>query len=577
MIARQAADECLQLDEIQGNVVRAYGRFSFPCARYFFLNIRNVAQGRAFIEAIRTEVTTAQRWTAAGAPGLDKPLVTLNIGFTFRGLLRLGLPTRTLQNMPEEYIDGMRKRAHILGDSDSALLDKDQDHVQHWDRLWRESHQDDDAFDSEDDVHIWISMNAQVKEAGSHEPHPALEDKTKYLKQLCAASAGGVAILAKNGPAGDEEYQSATAIFKPGPEGKLWPSPTEHFGFADGIGDPVFKGQYRAKDEAEAVIGRGKWMDAKQGWQPLATGEFILGYPDESQELPPTAAPANFMNNGTFMVYRKLHENVETFEAVIAEEAAAYAQVMQVDLAEAKVTLKAKMVGRWPDGVPLSKVPDYPAWRQFRQAKGFDQLGEIDPARATPEQLKALAQAAQNYKTYFKSNEIKDFRYGDDLKGYKCPVGSHLRRTNTRDYMDPLNTKDGQNATATTQLNKRRRILRRGLPYGPAVAGQPMTDQTEQGVIFMAICTSLFRQFEFVQQQWIQYGLDFNAGNNTCPVLGNHAHHQRYTINADPASGKPPYIMSKLKTFVETRGGDYFFIPSMTALRMIGMGIVDPT
>jgi hypothetical protein len=35
--------------------------------------------------------------------------------------------------------------------------------------------------------------------------------------------------------------------------------------------------------------------------------------------------------------------------------------------------------------------------------------------------------------------------------------------------------------------------------------------------------------------------------------------------------------MSKLKTFVETRGGDYFFIPSVTALRMMAMGIVDPT
>ena len=88
---------------------------------------------------------------------------------------------------------------------------------------------------------------------------------------------------------------------------------------------------------------------------------------------------------------------------------------------------------------------------------------------------------------------------------------------------------------------------------------------------------SLSRQFEFVQQQWIQYGLDFNQGNNTCPMLGDHDTHKRFTITEDPKTGKPPYVMSKLKTFVEFRGGDYFFVPSMTALRMIATGIVDPT
>jgi hypothetical protein len=93
----------------------------------------------------------------------------------------------------------------------------------------------------------------------------------------------------------------------------------------------------------------------------------------------------------------------------------------------------------------------------------------------------------------------------------------------------------------------------------------------------MLICASLFRQFEFVQQQWIQYGLDFHQGNDTCPMLGNHDHHKRFTVMSDPKSGKPPYVMSKLKTFVECRGGDYFFIPSLTALRMLAMGTVDPT
>jgi deferrochelatase/peroxidase EfeB len=169
------------------------------------------------------------------------------------------------------------------------------------------------------------------------------------------------------------------------------------------------------------------------------------------------------------------------------------------------------------------------------------------------------------------------------MPGFKVPNGAHIRRMNTRDYLDPLNKEgvDGSgnpypNKDATHALNKRRRILRRGLPYG-APDLEAGDDDTEQGVAMMVLCASLFRQFEFVQQQWIQYGLDFNAGNLTCPVVGNHGQHARFVIPSRPESGQPPFICANLPDFVQTRGGEYFFIPSMTALRMIGMGTVDPT
>jgi hypothetical protein len=89
-----------------------------------------------------------------------------------------------------------------------------------------------------------------------------------------------------------------------------------------------------------------------------------------------------------------------------------------------------------------------------------------------------------------------------------------------------------------------------------------------------------------VQQQWINYGLDLRAGNDTCPIVGNHSDgtpggkngpKAKFVIPADPASGQPPFIVEGIPQFVETRGGEYFFVPSMTALRMIGMGVVDPT
>ena len=119
-----------------------------------------------------------------------------------------------------------------------------------------------------------------------------------------------------------------------------------------------------------------------------------------------------------------------------------------------------------------------------------------------------------------------------------------------------------------------------------AIRRMALTDTDEQGVLMLIVCASLFRQFEFVQQQWINYGLDAGAGSDTCPIVGNHSDgapggkhgpKAKFVIPADPASGKPPFIVEGIPQFVETRGGEYFFVPSMTALRMIGMGVVDPT
>jgi deferrochelatase/peroxidase EfeB len=177
----------------------------------------------------------------------------------------------------------------------------------------------------------------------------------------------------------------------------------------------------------------------------------------------------------------------------------------------------------------------------------------------------------------------RDYRYIDDPDGVKCPMGAHVRRVNPRDMLDP----DHPKGEATTALTNRRRILRRGLPYGEGALAAPARkdNKAEHGVFIMALCTSLFRQFEFIQQQWIQYGLDLDSGNDSCPIVGRRDPHNpqanKFVVQVDPATdtaaGKAPYIAAKLPQFVETRGGEYFFIPSITALRMMAMGSVDPT
>ncbi len=209
------------------------------------------------------------------------------------------------------------------------------------------------------------------------------------------------------------------------------------------------------------------------------------------------------------------------------------------------------MAGRWTDGVPLSVAPTYATWRKFNK-----ELAERpdDPA---------LKRA------------FTDFTYGDDLDGIKCPVTAHMRRVNTRDMLDPFIASGNPDRRSGSALNKRRRILRRGLPYGQYRGRE--NDDGNHGINFIVMCASLFRQFEFVQQQWIQYGLDFNAGNDTCPIVGNREGSAKFVIPADPGGDKAPFICDPLPQFVTTRGGDYFFVPSMSALRMIAMGVVDPT
>jgi deferrochelatase/peroxidase EfeB len=101
-------------------------------------------------------------------------------------------------------------------------------------------------------------------------------------------------------------------------------------------------------------------------------------------------------------------------------------------------------------------------------------------------------------------------------------------------------------------------------------------DSDERGIIFMALNASLFRQFEFVQQQWIEYGNDARQGNDKDMLIGNHGGSEKFLIQGTEDPQNPPFICGGLPNFVELRGGDYFFVPSITALRMIATDSVDP-
>jgi Dyp-type peroxidase family len=457
----------LNSTDIQGFVLRGY---NLPVARYFFLHFQDAARGRALIGRLLHEVTTGQRWEGA------KPDSTLNIAFTHRGLEALALPAATLLSFPVEFQQGMQARAAVLGDVGVNS-------PEHWDQVWREGR-----------VHCWIAINAQDPEA---------LDRRSAAFQSTLEQSGGALVVAT---------QDAAAQMVNGK-----PTTSEHFGFTDGFGNPEYVGIERSTQP-----GQGKLMP-DGSWAPLATGELLLGYGDEAGELPAAPIPAILAKNGTFMVYRKLHQNLATFRAFLEKQAALYAG--------GKEKLAAKFIGRWRDGTPLELSPDRPE----------PAIAE-DPARST------------------------NFTYGADADGARCPIGAHIRRVHPRDAF-------GFNG----RLIDRRRITRRGLAYGRfAAEDEAVSDREERGILFVALNANLSRQFEFVQQQWIQYGNDARLGNEKDILMGWHGGSGRYMIQGDRNPANPPFMCSNLPEFIELRGGDYFFVPSITALAMIAMELVDP-
>lgn len=516
----------LDLLDIQGNVIRAYGRFDYPVARYVFLNIRNSALAREFVGAVTKKVTSAVEW--GNGPGkIRQPDWTVNIAFAYQGLKELELPRASLNGFSPEFASGMKQRFDILGDDGPSA-------PEHWDPIWAEN-----RTTREKDVHVFISLNARL---------PALlKDSYAWLTSVVEQHKEGVVIL--NGHRGDDgalfDYQDVKVVMEDGR-----PTAKEHFGYTDGIGDPVFEG---TPEYGLNVHGRGKQME-DGSWAPLATGEFLLGHVDEAKEYPSAPEPVLLSRNGTYMVYRKLHENVATFDA--------YLEVHGKKYPGGKELLAAKFVGRWRDnGAPLVKAPDAEGKQKFdAEFDAADQAG--------------------------KDKLLSDFTYNDDMSGAKCPFSSHIRRINPRASLQVVKgAKPGsmvfnQGAFDTPgALANRRRLLRRGLPYGEVK--DRSRDDGNHGIIIMMINADINRQFEFVQQQWINYGNDFQEGSDKEILLGNHSADEKFpskaVLQVDPNSDQAPYFLNKIPRLIETRGGEYFFVPSITALRMIAKGVVDPT
>ncbi|TMM05898.1 MAG: Dyp-type peroxidase [Actinobacteria bacterium] len=276
------------------------------------------------------------------------------------------------------------------------------------------------------------------------------------------------------------------------------PTGRTSFGFKDGIGQPAVEGSgIPASNPLE---------------RPIKAGEFILGYPDETGDLPPMPTPTVIGRNGTYIVFRKLHTRVAAYRRYLRDRAA--------DRKE-EALLGAKMVGRWHSGAPLVLAPDH----------DDPELGGDDTRNNA-------------------------FLYGHDRRGLKCPAGAHARRANPRDALD-------EEGSVDVRLH---RMIRRGTSYGPILPDGVLEDDgADRGIIFVFAGSHLKRQFEFVKTQWLNDGIFIGAPREQDPLVGRPAGNGAFTIPKQPIRRR----LREMPPFVVTRGGEYCFAPGLGGLRWL--------
>jgi Dyp-type peroxidase family len=240
---------------------------------------------------------------------------------------------------------------------------------------------------------------------------------------------------------------------------------------------------------------------------PLQPGEFILGYPDENGPVASLPEPDVLSRNGSYMAYRRLQEHVGLFRSYLKENA---------ETPDGEELLAAKFMGRWRSGAPLVLAHD----------EDDPELG-ADPMRNN------------------------DFNYQEmDPHGYACPLGSHARRLNPRD---------------TAHYMNRRRMIRRGATYGPALPDGAAEDGEDRGIAAFIICADLVRQFEFAQNVWINDRTFHELGNEHDPICGTQDGTMEYTIPKRPIRK----VFKGLPAFTTLTGGAYFFLPGINAMRYL--------
>jgi len=331
----------------------------------------------------------------------------------------------------------------------------------------------------------------------------------------------------------------------------------EPFGFVDGISQPEFDWNREGPAAATTLT-----YDNR-----IALGELLLGYSNEynkytdrplldpssraAKELSPAEdqpALRDLGRNGSYFVLRQLEQDVRGFWQYVDRHAHSGPQE--------RYRLGAALVGRAIDGDPV--IP----------ASAPKVAGLTDDPGAPR----------------------NSFTYERDPAGIECPLGAHIRRANPRNA-DLFGNPSGPIAMLGSLLGIPRprfrddlvastrfhRLLRRGREYGPhlspedalqpAPAGDP-----PRGIHFACLGANILRQFEFVQNAWLMSTKFDGLTEESDPLLGNRQAAGDCPVTGNfsiPRRGQVARRLTGIPQFVTVRGGAYFFLPSLGALRYI--------
>jgi Dyp-type peroxidase family len=480
--------------DIQGFITSGYGHL--PVAAYLFVRVPDGARVTQWIQTLERTISSSRPWPVAADGEKERPASAVNVAFTAQGLLACGLPQQVVCTFPPEFQEDIATvhRSRILGDTEAS------DPVR-WDLGGP-----DKAF------HAVVLIHA---------------DSDAVLERSCREQR---ALMEQAGVM--ELPGSVQYGYRPSHD-------REHFGFHDGISQPLIAG----------IAERG-----------VPTGEFILGYANHYGVIPPTPVvpgrldrdgllPAlanpyysssglrDLGRHGTYVVYRKLRQHVGTFWDFMKQEAVRAGRGADV---EYMIWLASKCVGRWPSGAPLA----------------------LAPARDDP----SLA-------------DRDDFMYASDPNGMACPLGAHVRRANPRDVIKPYEPEQ------SLHMSEAHRLIRRGRAYGPPLFDAAalnnasshdaralldlQDDGQPRGVHFWCVNASIRSQFEFVQQTWCNNPRFGGLRNNKDPLVGDHGGTGQPATQMTVPSPSGSRQTSALPRFVTVSGGAYLFMPSLTALRFL--------
>ncbi|KYC40758.1 hypothetical protein WA1_24285 [Scytonema hofmannii PCC 7110] len=472
----------LKLKDIQGIIIRGYSNLRAAC--FVLLEIQNAKATKQWLLTLSNSLQN----------GEERPSKTcLNIAFTYEGLKALGVDKHTLSTFSNEFKEGMvtSHRSRFLGDREESAPE-----------LWEWGGPNTAT------VHILLMLYASDE--------AALLELYEFHAKNFAGGAVQMNKLETFFPKDEEDVRR------------------EHFGFRDGISQPIIEGLSRVGSPENTI----------------KAGEFILGYPNEyglyterpmvkAQQDPQGILPNDIEGsgdrdlgqNGSYLVFRQLSQRVQEFWRFLDD---ATKESNGQSNPNAQIELASKMVGRWPDGAPLVKTPD-----------------RDEPALAND----------------------NDFDYHHtDPHGFKCPLSAHIRRSNPRDSLDPA-----PGTEKSIAINKRHRILRRGRSYGmPIAASMNPRDilnaevSGERGMHFICINANIGRQFEFVQQTWINNPKFSGLYSDTDALIGDrNLEGIEATVTFTEQSMPVRKRIIGLPRFVVVRGGAYFFLPSISAFRYL--------